>query len=215
VTKVPFILVSLALTATFAAAEPKGYVQAGLLATTQPAGTPNHRVSPALSGTTVGLTAAGGVFVTRTLAIEGEVVAGRSISAPQRFFYNWSEDYTAQSRDVFLVGNVRWRPAVARHFELAGGGGLALSTVANRDIVRTDYYPAPHTSPNPDEVEASRQPTLNGGVAAPLSLRTKIDVVPAFTVRWVKRPPYYGLGAYAGVGSYAYQVGATVRFTLD
>lgn len=214
-TKVPFILVPLALTATFAAAEPTGYVQAGLLATTQPAGTPNHRVSPALSGTTVGLTAAGGVFVTRTLAIEGEVVAGRSISTPQRFFYNWSEDYTAESRDVFLVGNVRWRPAAARHLELVGGGGLAFSTVANRNIVRTDYYPAPHTSPEPDQVETSRQPALNGGAAVPLSLGTRIEVVPAVTVRWVKRPSYYGLGAYAGVGSYAYQFGATVRFSLD
>ena len=214
--KAPVLLLpmvcSMSLVASVAAAQPKGYLQAGLMGTAQPAGTANHRVTPAIGGTTVGLAVAGGVFVTRTLAIEGEVVAGRAISTPQHFHYDWTEDYTGQSRDVFLGANVRWRPAA--HLELVGGGGLAFSTFAEREPVRTDFFPVPRTSTQPDQVETDRQFALNGGIAVPLAVSSRIDVVPAFTVRWVKRSDD-GLGAYSGVGSYAYQFGGTVRFKFD
>jgi hypothetical protein len=214
--KVPLILIpmvwSMTLVASVAAAEPKGYLQAGLMVTAQPPGTANHRVTPAINGETVGLAAAGGVFVTRTLAVEGEVVAGKAISTPQQFHYNWNEDYTGQSRDVFLGANVRWRPAA--HLELVGGGGLAFSTFAERSIVRTDTFPVPRMTALPDQVETVRQPALNGGIAVPLPVSSRIEIVPAFTVRWVRRSAD-GLGAYSGVGSYAYQFGGTVRFTPD
>ena len=210
--KAPLILIPLVLSATLAAAEPEGYLQAGVMGTAQPAGTANHRVSPAISGTTVGLAVAGGVFVTRTLAVEGEVVAGPAISTPQHFHYDWTLDYTGQSRDVFLGANVRWGPAA--HLELVGGGGLAFSTFAERDRGRTDFFPVPHTTTEPDQVETDRQPALNGGIAVPLPVSSRVEIVPAFTVRWVKRSAD-GLGAYSGVGSYAYQFGGTVRFKFD
>ena len=202
---------SMTLVALVAAAEPKGYLQAGLMGTVQPAGIPNHRVTPPISGTTIGLAAAGGAFVTPTLAIEGELVAGNAISTPQHFHYDWTEDYTAQSRDVFLGANVRWRPVA--HLELIGGGGLAFNTFANRSIVRTDFFPVTHTT-QPDQVETVSQPALNGGIAVPLPVSSRIEVVPAFTIRWVMRSDH-GLGAYAGIGSWAYQFGGTVRFKLD
>jgi hypothetical protein len=194
-------------------AAPKAYLQAGFVASSHPAGLPNHRVWPAISGTTVGLAAAGGVFVTKTLAVEGEVVAGRPVSTQQRFSYSWFEDYTGESRDVFLGANMRWRPAT-RSLELVGGAGLAFSTVANRNIVVTDVYPGERTSTKPDQVETTRHLTLNGGIALPLSVSRRVEVVPAFTVRWLKQTSdYYGLRAYAGVGSLSYHVGATVRLT--
>jgi hypothetical protein len=200
-----------------ASAEPKGYLQSGLMVTAQPAGIPNHRVTPAISGTAVGLAAAVGFFLTPTLAIEGEVVGGGAISTPQRFSYNWREDYIGENRDVFLGANVRWRPAT-RPLEFVGGAGLAVNTVASRSIVVTDVFAIPPRPPRtePDEVMTSRQFALNGGVATPLRVSRRIEVVPAFRVRWVKRSSsFYGLGAYAGVGSYAYQFGATVRWTFD
>jgi hypothetical protein len=203
-------------TSSVATVAPKGYLQAGLMATEQPAGTPNHRVRPAINGATVGVAAAAGFFVTPTLAVEGEVVGGRAISTPQRFSYNWREDYIGQSRDVFLSANVRWRPAARRPLELVGGGGVAISTFANRSIVVTDLFavaPRPPTT-EPDEVETSRQFSVNGGVAAPLPVGRRLEVVPAFRLRWVGRSRS-GLGDYAGVGRYAYQFGATVRWTLD
>jgi hypothetical protein len=215
VMKALLVAVPMVLTATLAAADPKGYVQAGVLATTQPAGTPNHRISPALGGTSVGLAAAVGVFVTPTLAVEGEVVGGRAISTPQRFSYNWSEDFTGQSRDVFLGAHARWRPVA--QFELVGGGGVAFSTFAERSVVRTDQFPFPptsRTSPQPDWVETSRHLALDGGIAVPLPVSRRIDVVPAFSIRWVDRSDE-GLGDYLGAAHYAYQFGATVRFSFD
>jgi hypothetical protein len=48
----------------------------------------------------------------------------------------------------------------------------------------------------------------------PLPVSTRMEIVPALSIRWVKRSPH-GLGAYAGVGSYAYQFGGVVRFSLN
>jgi hypothetical protein len=211
--KACLVAVLLVFVPALVAAAPDGYLQAGLMVTVQPAGVANHRVTPPIGGTTVGLATAVGFFVTPTLAIEGEVLGGRSISTAQQFWYDWSEDYTAQSRDVFLGANVRWHPAATRHVELVGGGGLAFSTSAERSIVRTDPFPVRHTTIEPDQVETTTQLAVDGGIAAPLPVSSKIDVVPAFTVRWVARPAY-GLGAYAGVGSYSYQFGATVRLAF-
>jgi hypothetical protein len=190
-------------------------VQAGLLGTAQPAGVPNHRVTPPISGTTVGVAAAVGFFVTPTVAIEGELVAGRPISTPQRFSYNWFEDFTGESRDVFAGVNARWRPVPL--LELIGGGGLAISTFAERSIVRTELpFPGRPNVPTsePDRVDTEVQLAVNGGIAVPLPVSSRIEIVPAFTFRWVSRSAS-GQGAYLGVGSYAYQFGGTVRFKFD
>ena len=209
---VPTVL-SMMLVASVSNAEPNGYVQGGVMVTVQPAGVANHRVRPPISGEALGVSAGGGVFVTRTLAIEGEVVASQAVSTRQQFFYNWTEDYIGESRDTFLGANVRW--AARRHLEFVGGGGLALSTFAERSIVRTDMFP-PRMTRLPDQVETARQLTLNGGVAVPLPVSRTIDVVPAFTIRWVDRDrDPNDLGAYNGVGNYSYQAGCVVRFKVN
>ena len=89
---------------------------------------------------------------------------------------------------MFLGANIRWRPAAVRYLELIGGGGLAFS----------------------NEVQLA----VDGGVAVPLPVSRKIAVVPAFTVRFIGRPGS-GQGEYLGVAGYAYQFGATVRFSFD
>jgi hypothetical protein len=212
------LLVALALLpGSLAAAEPKGYVQAGVLAASQPAGVPNHRVVPAISGTTRGLAAAAGVFVAPTVAIEGDVVLTAPISTPQRFSYDWREDFTGENRDLFFGANVRWRPAATRYLELVGGGGLAFSTFAERSIVRTDPpFPGRPNVPTsePDRVDSEVQLAVNGGVAVALPVSRTIAVVPAFMLRFISRPGS-GQSDYLGVASYAYQFGVTVRFWFD
>lgn len=116
------LLCSMTLVASVAAASPDGYVQGGLIVTVQPAGTPNHRVTPALSGEAIGLAAAVGFQMAPEVAIEGEVVDGGTISTQQHFHYDWFEDFTGESRDLFVGANVRWRPA--SFLELIGGGVL-------------------------------------------------------------------------------------------
>ena len=118
---------------------------------------------------------------------------------------------------MFLGANVRWRPVAARYLELVGGGGLAFSTFAERSIVRTELpFPGRPNVPTsePDRVDTDVQLAVNGGIAVPLPVSSKIEIVPAFTVRWVVRSDD-GQGAYFGVGSYAYQFGGTVRFKFD
>jgi hypothetical protein len=196
-----------------ATTNPKGYVQAGLIMTVQPAGVANHRVTPPISGKALGMAVAAAANVTPAFSIEGEFVVGGTIATPQRFSYNWGEEYTSEVRDLLFNGNLRWRPRTIPHLELIGGGGLALSTFASRSIVRTDLFPTPRTTTLPDQVTTSRRPTLGGGIATPFPVSPSVEVAPLFRVRWVKRSAD-GLGAYAGVGSVAYHVGATVRFKL-
>ena len=103
------------------------------------------------------------------------------------------------------------------HLELVGGGGLAFSTFAERSIVRTEL-PFPGGPTCRIRARSGRQPrvqlAVNGGIAVPLPVSSNIEIVPAFTVRWVSRSAD-GQGAYFGVGSYAYQFGGTVRFKFD
>ena len=92
----------------------RGYVQMAPLLVIQPSGIPNHRVKPAIEGKTAGLAAAAGVYIAPALAIEGEFALDRTISTPQRFSYNWREDYIAKSRDLFVGANLRWSPSEER-----------------------------------------------------------------------------------------------------
>jgi hypothetical protein len=191
---------------------PAGYVQIAPLMIVQPPGIANHRVHPALSGRVPGVAISAGAFVTSAFAVEGEVVWAGTISTPQQFSYTWREDYTAQDRDVLLNVNLRWHPRRQRYLEVFGGGGLAISTFANRSIVRTDSFPE-RTSILPDEQTTSRNPALGAGFAGVVPIGRAVALVPRFSVRWVKRPAD-GLGGYMGAFSSAWQVGAALRFNL-
>jgi hypothetical protein len=76
--------------------------------------------------------------------------------------------------------------------------------------VRTDFFPAGVT-PLPDQVTKARAPTLGGGNAFRLHVRSNLSIVPGFRVQWVKRPGDSS-AVYGGVGSYLYQFRAAVRF---
>lgn len=54
---------------------------------------------------------------------------------------------------------------------------------------------------------------LNGGLAVPLPVSRRVAIVPEFRIRSIRRSS--GEAEYLGVGGYAYQFGATVRFTFD
>jgi hypothetical protein len=191
------------------ASDSKGYLQVGLLLIVQPSGVPNHRVSPAINGTTPGVAVVVGTFVTSTLAVEGECVLQRTISTSQRFSYDWFEDFTGQSRDLLFNGNLRWRPHGTSRLEVSGGGGLAMTTFAERSIVVTDFFPT-RTSTRSDSESTSWHLTLGGSVAAALPIGPKVAFVPTFSLRWVRRPPGF-YSNYLGVGSFAFHVAAVLR----
>jgi hypothetical protein len=199
--------------ASASAAGRRGYAQGSMLMTFAPAGTPYHRISPALGGHAVGLAANAGVFVTPALAVEGELVSGGTVSAPQNFSYFSREDYSVDNRDVLLNANVRWRPARTNHLEFVAGGGLAFATTRKRDIIETSSGSGPGgttTTARPDRTQTARSLNLGGGVDAPIPLTARVALVPTFRLRWISRPEI-GMSADSGVGKLGYQVGASIR----
>ena len=162
----PFLL-SAALAQT-AAAPPqtrrRGYVQALLLASYHPAASDSyHRESPNLHGTAPAVSVSAGGFLSPSLALEGEFVYGRTVSAPQRFSYFSSEDYLAGSRDLLFNELLRYRPGGRAPVEIAVGGGYALTTVSEKSIVSVSGNPATVSHP-PDRSRRQHAPTLTAGV---------------------------------------------------
>jgi hypothetical protein len=190
------------------------YMQGAFFISSHPEGTANHRVSPPLGGETFGVSASGGAFVTPAVAIEGEVVVGRTLSAPQRFSYFWREDYTAGVRDLLFSGNVRFRGAGTGPLEVVLGGGLVYTRLSKVNQVRTDGSgPIQRTERYPDYFSSELTPHVGGGIDVPIALGPRVAIGPTFRFRWMFQERE-GQGAYMGVGRQLFQAGVSGRVRL-
>jgi hypothetical protein len=192
----------------------KGYVQGTVLVTTQPAGVANHRVSPPLGGHATGIAASAGLFVAPIVSIEGEVVLGGSIAAPQRFSYDWREDYIAEHRDLLVNVNLRSRPGGPRWPELVIGGGLAIARTRRLSRVSTYSYDPSITFSAPDYTGIERGINIGGGIDMPIPLNSRIALVPSFRYRWVPRRAE-GESDYRGVAGEVYEISASLRSRIE
>jgi hypothetical protein len=209
----PFFL-SAALAQT-AAAPPetrrRGYVQALVLASYHPAASDSyHRESPNLRGTAPAVSVSAGGFLSPSLALEGEFVYGRTVSAPQRFSYFSSEDYLAGSRDLLFNELLRYRPGGRAPVEIAVGGGYALTTVSEKSIVSISGNPATISHP-PDRSRRQHAPTLTAGVDGTVRISGRASFTPGFRFRWIHRPDAR-YGETHGIARYAFEFGAGIRF---
>src|SRR5690349_18291420 len=91
-------------------------------------GEPYHRIDDRLNGSTWTIGGGAGVFLTPRLGLEGEVVLGGTVSAPQEFHYTFSEQYIASNRDVLINELVRFRPGGDAAVQFVAGGGYAHTT---------------------------------------------------------------------------------------
>lgn len=192
------------------------YLHGGLNSRVLPEGLANHRVSPPLAGWAHDWFAAVGRFVSPNVSLEGEVVAGGTVSAPQRFSYLQSSDYTAEVRDIWLVANVRARGAA--HLELLVGGGIALSTLAKRSVIASRQGPGGlSTETFPDQVDTHRKPMFVGGVDVPFRAGHRVEVLPGMRLRWTGRPREGDADTptHLGVSTWAFQFGGALRFRLS
>jgi len=191
----------------------RGYLQgAGLIAFHPPATTSYHRVSPNLRGTAPGVSVAVGGFLSSSVGLEGELFYGRTVSGPQHFSYDLSEDYIAGSRDVMLSELLRYRPGGRSRVELVAGGGYTRTTVSDRSIVVTPTTTlTPPSFPVPDRSNAYNALSLTGGVDAAIPLARRAAVTPMFRLRWIHRPDAT-TGESRGIGDFAVEFGAGVRF---
>ena len=208
----PFLL-SAALAQTAAAAPERrrrGYAQALALASYHPkASASYHRESPNLQGTAPAVSVSAGGFLSPSLALEGEFVYGRTVSAPQRFSYFSSEDYLAGSRDLLFNELLRYRPGGRAPVEIVGGGGYALTTVSEKSIV-LQTVPVTISHP-PDRSRRQHAPTLTAGVDGTVRISRRVSFTPGFRFRWIHRPDAR-YGETHGIARYAFEFGAGIRF---
>jgi hypothetical protein len=212
----PFLLLSALAarqpsTPTPAPRHRRAYVQGLVLLSHHPPATASyHRVSPNLKGTVPVVSVSAGGFLSPVVALEGEFVYGRTVSMPQHFSYFSSEDYIAGSRDLLFNELLRYRPGGRTRFEIVAGGGYARTTASQRSGVVTSGFP-PQTSTSPDFSYPLNAVTLTGGVDAAIPISARVALTPAFRFRWIRRPDAT-TGESLGIGNYAIQFGAGLRF---
>lgn len=188
----------------------RGYVQGAILVSRHPpASASYHRESPNLEGTVPALSVSVGGFLSPAVALEGEFYYG-TVSKPQHFSYDYTEDYSAGVCDVLLNGLLRYNPAGRSRVEIVGGGGYARTTVSETSIVKKSGFPA-LPSAQPDRSGTLNAITVTGGVDGVISLSARAALIPMFRVRWIHRPDAI-TGFSHGIANYALQVGAAIRF---
>lgn len=187
-------------------------IQGAVVVGVQPASNdPYQRVSPNLSGHSVGIIAEGGGLLTRSWALLGEFVFGTPVSVQQLLSSSWREDYIAENRDLLLNELVRWKPGGDSPVEFVGGGGVAVTRA--RKLSRTITYafdPNNLTNLIPDESVHLYGLTLTGGADAVIPVSRRVGFVPTFRLRWIKRPEPDMTG-WNGIGAFTCQFGAGVR----
>jgi len=169
-----------------------------------------HRESPNLRGTAPAVSVSGGGFLSPSLALEGEFVYGRTVSAPQRFSYFSSEDYVAGSRDLLFNELLRYRPRGRAPAEIVVGGGYALTTVSEKSIVYRSGTPTTISHP-PDRSNRQHLFTLTAGVDGAARISQRVSFTPGFRFRWIHRPDARYGGTH-GIARYAVEFGAGIRF---
>lgn len=186
----------------------RGYIQGSLLLSHHPAsGATYHRVDPNLSGDVAAVSVAAGGFLSPTIALEGEFVYGRLVSAPQGFHYSFNIDYVAQNRDMLINELVRYRPEGKGRLQLVAGGGYARTTTKQVSQIETEFGANPNTLP--DQTVMLNTFTLTGGIDVMVPVSPRVAVAPTVRVRWIHRPEPAASG-WNGIGAYTFQVGIGV-----
>jgi hypothetical protein len=188
------------------------YLQVAPVVTVHTEGEQYHRASPPLTGTTFGGAATAGVWMVPELAVEAEVLLDGLLSGAIVDSYSTRTDYTAESRDIVVGGQLRFRPRGGSHLEFTAGGGVAFSRFARRDIVSTSFFPPGNTTRWPDQETSTAQPTVSGSMAVAIALSPRVQLVPSVGARWIRRE--FDTDAwYFGVGRYMVVFSAALRLT--
>jgi hypothetical protein len=145
-----------------------------------------------VGGTSVDVSGGGGVSLSRTFALEGELVYGSTVSTPQ------STAFTEQARDILLNALVRYRASAMPRLSLVAGGGYAWT--------RTDEAPVQRAN----SVIWWHGATVTGGVDVAVVDTAHAVLAPSFRIRWVKRAD--AQDGWNGLGAFSVQIGATVMF---
>lgn len=192
---------------------PRIYLQAGILAVTQPAHNTSARIPIYTEGTARGFTVGAGVAFTPSFSIDAELITRAAFTVNTRFTYDWRETYTADNDDTLIVSNLRWTPRKIRFIELSASGGMLVAKYANRNIIRTDYVGATNTpviTTQKDVHTTERGLSLGLGLTLVVPLARHVALVPTFAARTLQRNSG-GLTSTMGAGSHALYAGVMLR----
>ncbi len=193
---------------------PSVYLQIAPVLTLHAEGEQYHRASPPLEGATLGGAVTAGVWVVPVLALEAEVLFDGQLSGAIVDSYSTRTDYTAESRDIVVGGNLRLHPAGGSHLEFTVGGGVAFSRFAKRDIVSTSLFPPGAVTRSPDWETSTAQPTVSGSMVVTIPLSPRVQLAPSVGARWIQRKFdtdawYFGVGRYMAFASVALRFSPT------
>lgn len=180
---------------------PTVYVQAGPAMSIHAEGEQYHRAGPPLKGTTYGGALAVGARFSPVVGAEASVAIDGLQSGEQADSYFTRTTYTAESRDVVIDVNLRFRPRGGSRLEFTAGGGWAYTRFARRNQVTTSSFP-PTSVVGVDFETSTWEPTLNAAMAVAIPLSPRLELVPAVGARWVRRE-FDSEAWYLGVGRYA------------
>ncbi|HEX9366529.1 MAG TPA: hypothetical protein VF921_07875 [Vicinamibacterales bacterium] len=196
----------------------RAYGQVSLFVSHHPAnGDTYPPVDARLGGDAWTLSAGAGGWLSRSIGLEGEIVYGGLVSAPQQrrpvlTRYYFTEDYIAQNRDVLLNELVRYRPGGGGKLQIVAGSGLAVTTAREASGVSTSVPPTPVYGPTqlPDLSTTLHAFTITGGLDATLPVSSRVALTPTFRLRWIRRP-VGGASGWNGIGPYVFQFGVGIR----
>jgi hypothetical protein len=186
---------------------PVVYVQAGPLVTSHLEGEQYHRASPPLTGTTFGAAFAIGARFVPEVGAEVSVAVDGTLSDQQANVYFTRTDYTAESQNIVVDVNLRFRPRGGSRLEFTAGGGWAFTRFAQRNQVSTTPFP-PNTVAGFDYETTGWAPTLRTSMAIAVSLSPHVELVPSVGARWIRRESdtqawYLGVGRFSVFGGVA------------
>ena len=186
---------------------PVVYVQVAPTVTIHAEGEQYMRASPPLKGTTFGGALAVGARFSPEVGAEASITVDGTQSDAQADIYSGRTDYTAESRDLLLDVNLRFRPRGGSRIEFTVGGGWAYTRFARRDVVFSSPISG-QTFPGVDVETSQWEPTVTGAMAVAVPLSPRVELMPSIGVRWLRRPFdtdawYFGVGRYSVLSTVA------------
>lgn len=218
---VAHLLLCLAMAAPVAAQQPRVYVfgAGGLAIRQMPTYDTDNR--PLHRSGISGLSAGGGLWVRRTIGIEGAIALQPPQHVKWSFNYEFAREATeldTEDRDVPILGRLRYAARAGGHVGtdlIVGGGWIwhrAVSNVLATCGVPSRFEPCvPLAQPRHDETFATWEPALTAGVEVPIRVSPRVALAPfvhavfsqrrPFMTGYDHRGPVSGSGAVSSFGA--------------
>ena len=189
---------------------PKVYLQIGGEMAIHPTVPDELRIYPNVRGASPAGVLTVGRGLSPSLGLEVEAMLERPWSTPARIESSRPVTFNGEVWDSSVGANLRWHPGRKYRVELVVGGGVARSRYAKRAQIVGDTLTCGRAVRLEDTEVVAHQAIVEGGLACPPPIGSRVAVVPALGYRWVNRPVLSDAGGHA-VSRHALRIGVTLR----